>query len=292
MTGKKLILLYIMASAVMFFYFRSLSGHVRILELSGLLVLIASLIIFSIMNREGTERNEFSWIIVLLILSAGLSSFVAYTEHDQSVYLSLYEQRPVYFFLLYFLLHKIGLKRRDIENLVILLGITFAGLSILQRVLYPFKIVYVTTFWERGTLRIYLPGLDYLILAYFILINRLKEGLTVFTALTIGLFLTIILFSGTRQLIAPIFVLTLFFVLVSRGVKNRTLIIAGSLLVVVFMAIRYNNIILGLIDVSQKTQKEGAANIRVLAAKFFLFRFNPDFLAYLFGNSPPTIRSP
>ena len=230
--------------------------------------------------------------IGLLIISVCLSTIVAYYAHNQPFYLTFYEQRPVYYFLFYFVLHYFRFTRKELERLLLILGLVYASLYIFQRVVYPYRLLNVKYFWDRGTLRIFLPGFDFLIISFFYLLNRFREKFEVKNLVFISVFLLTLVFSGTRQFLVAILFLSLVYLVFARKLKYRFIIFAGMVLGMIFFFYRYGDIARGLIEATNETRVSGDENIRVLAAKFFIKDFYSNKLAYLLGNGEYTVRSP
>jgi hypothetical protein len=137
---------------------------------------------------------------------------------------------------------------------------------------------------DRGTVRIFLPGYIYIVSGFFIGLfqlynyNRIKYGAIC------AIVAIIFILQGTRQSLATVGLLTIVSILFSKQAKSKLIYMLLIVLSAVSIFIIFQDIILNLIEVSQRDQGRATDNIRIQAATFFLTVFMPNDLAYFLGN--------
>ncbi len=145
---------------------------------------------------------------------------------------------------------------------------------------------------DRGTIRIFIPGIQYMFTSYFILLGRFFT--TKNAKYIIGLIpiLIVVFLLGTRQLLAVILLLTLLNILFSRAVKSKffTYLLIALCIIPFFYA--FEGIFREILETSEQQISEGAAeNIRYKASYFYLFNYNSNPLWILIGNGAPGLNS-
>lgn len=210
--------------------------------------------------------------------------FAAYGYHDQSFLKTAIAQRAIYFYFIYFLLHYMKMEGVFIIKLIVIFGLIYMAIYLIQYLVFPFQITYSRMFIDRGTLRIFLSGAGYLVIAYFIWLyftfKAFRIRYIIFLLLAYGIFVLL----GTRQIIASILLLTILYILQSRVVKSKLLIFTLIGLSVIPVFLLFQDIILAMLDVTVEQSKAVESNVRVRAAKYFLTEFYPSNFAYFTGN--------
>lgn len=137
---------------------------------------------------------------------------------------------------------------------------------------------------DRGTLRIFMPGAGYLVIAYFIwlyyIFKSFKVRYVVFLLLSLGVFVLL----GTRQVIASMLLLSILFLLHSKIVKSKFIIFMLIGLAILPVYFIFQDIIYAMFEVTVSQSQSVESNIRIKAAKFFLTDFYPNKWAYFTGN--------
>jgi hypothetical protein len=188
------------------------------------------------------------------------------------------------FFFAYFFLHAIRFKVKDIERIIFVLGIVYIAFFLIQYVIYPRIIFSIRIQVDRGTTRIFLQGGGYATLAYFMgLYYFTTTQKPVYGIVSLLFFITLIL-QGTRQNILLIGFATIVFILVSKRVKSKALIMLLLILLAIPVFYFFQDIFMNLIAVSEKQSAQQDDDIRIKAVKFFLGDFFPSPFAYLIGN--------
>lgn len=289
---KRLIVLFIVLSSLKFFNFAFISeGITKVIEIAGIGIILAVIILQQVYHEGEGFKMNFSWGIGFILLSLITSTLMAYSAHNQTIPTTLIAQRFMYFYFIYFALHKLKIPDIDLEKILLYLGIIYALFYFVQYFAYPKIIFNVRVDESRGTIRIFQEGLSYLILSYFYILNKSFNKVTISGLALLLLFLSVIILMATRQLIASIFLLTIVNILTSRRVKSKILIMALVAGAIIPIGIMFNDVITNMIDLSRQQGEDIKQNIRILAGTFFLTDFFPNNLAYITGNGADSLNS-
>lgn len=281
----KFLLIYILLASSDFYKLSLIPAPLlKVLSLSSIFLLIFIIAVHRVYDKASPITRSYSVGIWLLFCGMLLSMFGAYYFHYQSVGITLYAQRPIYFFLLYFALFWLKPSINELFKLILALGILYCFIYFLQTIIYPIKIIDTSIFWDRGTLRIFMPGFVYMFLSYFISLNLyFTTKKTIYLAIVFSCLIVLILL-GTRQSLAPVILLTILYILLSKRVKSKILVFSLVVLCIIPLYFVFYDIITAMNMATRKHAVDIAGNTRFLAARFFLFEFFPKKLAYLIGN--------
>jgi hypothetical protein len=217
--------------------------------------------------------------------------FGAWLFYGQAVGISILSQRFMYFFLFYFLLHHLKIPPKEIIRLILALGLIYSFLYLLQTFLYPTPITTSDMWKARGTIRIFMPGSAYLILAYLYAFTQFLNTFRIRYMLLCFLGLVIFILLGTRQVLATMALLTIIATLLSKRITSKAIgavLITASIIPAFFL---FKDVFTALFEVTQKQMVNVEQNVRVRAALFFLYEFFPNKLAYIIGNGVPSAHS-
>lgn len=248
-------------------------------------------IFYAIYDNSFRFSYNFSLFILIILFSLPFSMIIANFYHNQSIGESLFSQRSIYYYFLYFTLHQLKTKPKDLEKIIIILALVYVALYLLQFFLYPREIFNTVIHKDRKTIRIAITGLSYMVVAYFIVLqaflrhNRLKYLVLYIT------FLIIIILLGSRFLLLSITSITLFILVVEKKIKSKIAIYLLIALGGVFLYIAFDNIFQEFVFATKETRETGFENIRIKAAKYFLSKFFPTKLSYIFGNGASSAHS-
>lgn len=247
--------------------------------------LITTAVILSVIYDKSKKFPfNFTYEITIILIAGLLGVLGALVFHGQNAGLTIWQERYMLFYFFYFLLHILRLKPIDIERLILIMGIIYAISFLFQTAIYPRAIFDVKQMDSRGTIRIFLPGGSFAVLAYFMCLqyffvtNKLKYFYLVL------LFLATFILSGTRQLILPILFVTGLMIVFSKRVKSRGLLVLIIGLSIIPVFYLFQDIFMSLVEVSQEQGDSQDEDIRLKAATFFLTDFFPSKWAYLTGN--------
>lgn len=290
---KRLIILFVIVASLGMYELAFLGKDmIKILELLGIGV-IALIILLQLVYSKGENfKTNFGWEILLVFVGVILSMFTAFSGHNQGFTTTLIAQRFMYFYFFYFALHFIRISDVDLEKIIVYLAITYVVFYLLQFVAYPTVIFDVRTAEERGTVRIFLQGLSYLVLAYFYILNKLFERFTPGRLALLFLFFSIFILMGTRQIILTMFMLTVLNVLFSKKIKSKVMIMFLVIVSAIPVVFIFQDIFLSILSVTQEQSEGFEDDIRIRAATFFLYELFPNKISYITGNGAPSLNSP
>ncbi len=290
--AKKLIIIFITLTAVEFYNLAFLGPNfAKILQVAGIGLLLGILIIQTVYQKQIDFPKNFSWGVFLIFLGVALSMLMAKAGHDQAFQITLIAQRFMYYYIAYWVLHSIKFSIEDLERIILWMGITFSILYIIQFIVYPTVVFDVRIAEDRGTVRIFLSGFLFLSIAYFLTLSKIFREFSFFRLFSLTLFLSIFILMGTRQIIFSILLLTIMYVLFSKAVKSRVIILFLMGIATIPILVLFQDIFLSLLDLSKSQSETIAENVRLRAAVFFLTEFFPNNLAYITGNGADSTNS-
>ncbi|NOX47897.1 MAG: hypothetical protein GXO89_13055 [Chlorobi bacterium] len=249
----------------------------------ALMVTLGSLLIFLYQRFDRIHQN-FTYEILVFLFAFNLAIVGAYTFHQQNPGLTFWVQRYSLFFFTYFFLHAIRFNVKEIERIIFIMGMIYIVFFLIQYALYPRIIFNIRIDEARGTTRIFLQGGAFATLAYFMgLYYFTTTQKPIYGIVSLLFFITIIL-QGTRQNLLLIGFATIVFILVSKRVKSKALIMLLLVLLAIPVFYFFQDIFMNLIAISEKQSAQQDDDVRIKAIKFFVGDFFPSPFAYLMGN--------
>lgn len=289
---KRIIILFIILTSLGLFNFSFLGKDIiKVAEIAGIGVTLIVIFLQMVYDKKDGFKLTFRWEITFIILSVLLSMFMAYSIYNQSFTTTLIAQRFMYFYFVYFALHQIRISDADLEKIIVYLAIVYVIFYMAQFIAYPKILFNVRVIEERGTIRIFQAGLSYLILAYFLLLNRIFDEFSPGRIALLLVFFGVFILMGTRQLMFTMLLLTMIYILMSKKVKSRILVILLAILAIIPVFFMFQDIFSNIINLSQEQSVGYEENIRILSATFFLTDFFPNNLAYIIGNGADSSNS-
>ena len=285
---KHLLLWFITLSSINFYSIVLVPGQIaKGLEYVAIFLMLFFTFLHLVYDKGYKFKKNFTTEFLLFLFALAVSTAGAYYFHHQAVKTTLFELRGFYFFLLYFSLHFLKIHPEKIIKMFITLGLVYCVIYILQYFAYPIKLISTEISIDRGSLRMFIPGGNYLFTAYFIclfqfLVTRKKNYLFFILPMIV-----VFILLATRQVMASIALLTIIMMLFSKQIKSRVLIIFFSILCVIPIYFLFQNIFSIMFELTIKTSQNLNDNVRYLASEYYLFRYNPKFWAYIFGNGYP-----
>jgi hypothetical protein len=223
-------------------------------------------------------------IIGLVLITAFIGAFGARWGHNQGYLLSLWASGYLYFYLLYFFLHSVKIRPHELERLLILMGFFFLLTYFFQYAIFPKILFGVRAHEERGTVRIFLPGVSFAAFMFYFFLQKTFTTDKKFYIIFCLLYLAVPILQGTRSAIANLLLGTLIFVLFNKQVKSKMAVMTLMFIGAVLVFFVFQDIIMNLIQVSESQAAQEDDDIRVRSAKFFLYEFSPTKLNYWIGN--------
>jgi|WetSurSiteA1Bulk_404760.scaffolds.fasta_scaffold00747_5 hypothetical protein len=292
MFKKVVILIVILSSVSLYTLIIFPDRFINVLRLAVPVAMFFLFLVYRVYDNSYRFKPKFRIEVGLILFSVVLSMFGAYYFHKQDFAVTAVAQRFIYFIMFYPLLHVLKPKPEFLIKLIIILGIFYAVLYIIQILIYPTELVSAKIFVDRETLRISLPGSGFLMLAYLIGLSRLIKTNNLKYLLLCLLSLIVLALLGTRQVIAPAALVTILSVLFSKRVKSRPLIIVLIAIATIPVYFIFLDIFNAMFEVSKMQATNYQGDIRVKAATFFLLDFFPNTMSYIIGNGVPSALSP
>jgi len=289
---KKILIGFIILSSVSFFYLGFIPAVIiKALEFLVPAMILVLVILLKVYDRSPRFHKNFNIEISLVFIAVVLSMFGAYFFHRQNFFITFVAQRFVYFFILYYLLHALKPRPQELIHMMILTGTIYAVFYLVQTVVFPVTLTTGKVFMDRGTLRIFVPGTGFLVLAYFYSLSKLLQTFHFRYIPVILLAILIFILLGTRIVLASIALATLLNILLSKRVTSKVLAGFLILLCVIPAYFLFVDIFTAMFTLSERQLSNIEQNTRVRAAIFFLFEFFPNKLAYIIGNGVPSSHS-
>lgn len=251
------------------------------------LLIIGFLLLFIVYGEGKSVKRHFSTEILMIFSSFIISSFAALLFHEQPITVTLYAQFAFYTFFFYFLLSNIEPDPDKIVKLFLWLGYLYAVIYFMQYLVYPTQLVSSKVLIDRGTVRIGMPGAEYMMVSWFILLNRYFNTKKIINILGLIPFVVIIIILATRQLLATTVLITFIQIILSKQLKSKISVFIMIALATIPFYFLFQDIFNEIISVSKKQQSDIGENIRLLAARFFMYDLNHNPLWIITGNGFP-----
>lgn len=284
---KKLYVFFILLVSVEFFTLsfigEELQKNLEAVAIISLVLLITAKLINDPIRIKDALYKEAKKGIIIILIAVFLSSFSALWFYQQPLQITLIAQRSMYFYLFFFFLYQYKIEIKFLEKILIIMGILFSLVYFLA--VFSPNLITAKILEERGTFRIGLPGLIYIIIGLFYSLQKIiyeSNYKYVFLAL---LFVANIIATGTRTIIGITILLSVFYLYKSLQKKNifSTLLALSVFIVGVFI---FYNIIEFVILLYERAfaGQEGNFQIRLYAISFFITDLFKSNFAYIFGN--------
>ncbi len=294
MRKKKFCIIFLLLLCIDFFsslWYTSTFNTPVIKQMVGFLLLIP------VLKLSQSNKLVFGLGFKLVLLSFILSAISSNILYSQSFYVSLKATMGyIICIAIYFLSWRWRLDEKFIINTIIVLSVVFSIIEVIQQFTYP-------TYWfngrppsentglleERmGMWRYYIFGIDYCVLAFFFLLQRVLEKRSTWNNLMLMIvcFIGIVCFVARKNIYAVLFV-TLIGILFSMKRKSY-----GTVFVVVVLFLSALPFLMDLlVELNEQTASElgeGSEDfIRFIAANYFINEMNSSPLYYLFGAGIP-----
>jgi hypothetical protein len=282
---KQIIVLFIILASALFFKTVFIPAQVGLLMVFAANALMLLTIILSFIYDRGRYfPHDSGWTIGLVFLALFLGLYGAMWGHNQSFILSFWAQTSMYFYLFYFFLHVLRVKPDELERMIIIVGLIYVFIYFFQYIIYPRIFFGGRASEERGTVRLFIPGSSFAGFAYYLFLQRgftSKQKIYFVLCLII---LAVPLLQGTRSSILTVLLGTLIFIIMSKQVKSKLVVLFLMVASAALVFLVFQDIIMNLIEVSKTQASQEDDDIRVRSAKFFLYEFSPTPLNFWIGN--------
>ena len=273
-----------------FFFYKPVFIDMQVLKLvyTAFLAIVAYLAIGQIYKQKPEKEKPYFLLPMKLVIFSTLFSIIpAYFSWGQSPATTFVALLPYLSYIFYFFLIYFKPKLRDIEKIIIAIGLLTLFLQILSIIIFP-TILYggkledeIST--TRGFARLSIPGMGFIYLAYFLCVNKFVytnriKWLGYAIMLLIGIFSTL-----TRQSIAACLLLSVFFFLSQvKSIWIKIVVMLFSALLIYFVSTL--SFVKILLEKTQEQTSKYQEDVRVLSGTYFLTSFSPDLLTQVFGN--------
>ena len=247
-------------------------------------IILALILVYSVYDTSKKMRATFVFEIFLLFFAVFLSMIGAFLFHYQSFEITLMAQRTLYLFLFYFLLHQLKPKPGFIIRLFVVISIVWSVLYIIQWFAFPTQLFGANMFKDRNTIRIFMPGVSFAVIAYFICILKFLNTNHYKYLLVLLLLLFLFVLLGTRQVLGPVLLITIIILIQSKRFNSKFVIILLGVASIIPIYFIFQDIVVAMIDITKQQSQSIAENIRVKAVLFYFYRFSPGTLSFLIGN--------
>jgi len=258
---------------------------IQVIEMAGIGIIAFFLLLYFVYGEARPGKMRFSLPIVLILVSVAFSMVGSFVFQEQLFSTTLLAQRVIYYYLVYFLLHYLKIPLEYIIKTIVVLAIVYMVIYVAQYLVYPTALIKSKMFMDRGTLRIFMPGAGFLVIAYFIwLYNFFNTHKFRYILLLVAAWIVFVLL-GTRQVIGAVLLLSIVFMIQSKVVKSRFLFftLIGLALIPVYLI--FQDIINAMFDLTvSQSNSTAESSIRMKSARFFLTDFYKNDWAYLIGN--------
>jgi hypothetical protein len=252
------------------------------LGITGLIFTL--LILYSVYDTSKKIRASFTFGIILLFFAVCISMIGAFVFHFQQFQITLMAQRVIYLFIFYFLLHQLKPEPRFVIRLFIVISLIWSVLYIIQWIAFPTQLFGNQMFKDRNTIRIFLPGVTYAVISYFVCLLKFLKTSHYKYLFPLLLLLTVFVLLGTRQLLGPTLLITILAVVQSKKIHSKVFITLLGIASIVPIYFIFQDIINAMIDITLQQGGKFTENIRFRAVMFYLYRFAPGKLSFLIGN--------
>ena len=234
---------------------------------------------------------NFRIAIIIFMIGLVINIIAAYFNSGQHLRISFFMFGSFYFILFYFSLHEMKIERKYLENIIIAFALLYSLFYLLQLFTYPRPLFYSEMVKDRGTIRLRIEGNGFLLLAYFLLLNRYLMNQKLKNAFLMAFFFIILLKGGFRSLTFATMLLTTLMAirLFPYVVKNFLTVI---LLMLLFAGVLYSRgtsaILKNMIHTTQKQKNEGQNYIRARCLNYYYTIYPVKKSYFIFGGGYST----
>jgi len=255
-------------------------------------VLLIVVLVISMFKVVHLDNLRFKPAIFIFLIGIVLNIISARVNNGQTVMDSAFAFMYFLSILVYFYLHQQQISRKDLENFIIAFAVLYSIFYLRQEEVFPHRLFYGTMFANRGTIRIRMEGNGFLMLAYFLLLNRFLLQRKIWQIVLALFFFIVLLKSGFRTLTAGAVLMSgiTFLALVKYSPVNYLMIVLATVLFIAIIQLPgYNYIITNMIETTEKQQDEGDDYIRRQQLEFFTKAYPKNTSYYIVGGGIPGV---
>lgn len=282
---KRSMLVILVLCSIHFWGYIPLWWHRNLIDLTSLGIMGISFV--SVIQQRGLR---FKSSIILFFIGIVFNIISAYFNHGQGIRDTTLSFGYFYFIVFYFWLHEYKIEKKDLENLIIAFAIIYVILNQLQIQLYPRRLFHGTMFPDRGTIRMRVQGASFLVLAYFMLLNRYLLKRNLLHIILAAVFLFVIIRMGSRTFTAGAILLSgvVFIKLIRYSAMNYFLVVLAVVLFIGMLQLEEpQRIIQGMVATTEEQQEMGDRYIRKMQFRYFTNEYPQNWSYYIVGGGFP-----
>ena len=246
-------------------------------------VVAVTIIVYS---NNRLKRDIYSIPFLLIITGIIISAIVSTFSWSQSMYRAVTAILPFLSYILYFLLMVWKFEVREVEKIIIIMGVLFAGAYIIAFITFPdslFGGIYAEKHSdERGFQRIVMPGIGFLFLFSFYTISQYYKRKQFKWIIVFFFSIILIIMTLTRTLIVGSFILlTLYILRSSKFLFKLLAVVIVSGLVILITQLEFFKL---MMEITRVQFQNIDSDFRVRSTQFFLTEFSPNTATKIFGN--------
>jgi len=279
---KKSLLIFLILCSIHFWGYLPIWWYKDYIDLISLLIIGISFII-KLQDKTLRFRNA----IFLYLFGIVLNILSAYFNNGQGIKDTTLTFGYYYFILLYFVLHDYKLSRNEIETMILVFAGIYSVFYLIQISAFPTRIFYGNMFYDRGTVRLRMEGAGFLMLAYFMMLNRYLLKRNIFHIIIAMIFLLILLKGGFRTFLAVAVLLSgvVFIKLVKYSPSNYFLIVLAVVVIIGALQMEGpSTIIHNMIETTEQQKEQGERYIRKKQYEFFTKEYPENWTYYVVGG--------
>jgi hypothetical protein len=266
--------------------------------LNTFIALSAIIMLISIIISKNTRKikTNFKNVILFFYLGIALNFILMFFYYNLSLYDSLFGLINFSGFIFYFFLHKNQYSLTFLAKLGLFIAILVAILMILQQVfsntpMFNQLINHDHFIGDRGTVRVRIPGMAFVVIAFFIFFYKSIHNYKVLYLVISLAFFVVLMLQGFRSIAVSVIICSIYIYWKSHSInklfsiKNLYFFLLLPLIVVFAFQVEYiNNIFQGMLDAFIRDQDIGEDNIRLQSWDYYLFAIKTNAWMYFTGN--------
>lgn len=269
-------------------YWRSVYVPASFAKLSNYLIYLV--LAYSFINLIYEKKLRFKTAIIIFLVGVLCNAFSALINNGQGLKDSLLSMGYFYMILFYFFLHEQKPDRKYLENVIIVFALIYSVFYLLQENAFPRRLFYGNLFFERGTVRAWITGAGFHMLAYFLLLNRFFLKRKPLYIIGCMFFLLILIKSGFRTYAAASVLLSaiIYVKMVKYSPVNYLMIVVVVILFLGLLQLESTSqIIDNMFTASEEQREMGDRYIRLMAYDYFTEAYPQNLSYYIFGGGFP-----
>lgn len=236
------------------------------------------------------SNMRFKYAIFVLVIGLIINSIAAFLNLRQSPKLTILSFSFYYFIFLYFALHYFRFKRKFMESTIIIFGVIYSIIFVIQYKIYPTVIFNSDAISAVEARQFEIIGHGFLMLAYFLALNRFLINRKVINLVLALGFMMVLMKSDFRTLIAGALITSAFMVYKLVRFNARDFFIIVFIVLAFIGLMQYRGvayIIDKMISQTESNIEEGDKYVRLIQLEFFYKRYPRNLSYYIMGGGKP-----